>query len=279
MNTKSKFCVLRIDSFFPLILLVIGFLIITQVVITYFINIKLTAQQDYFFTLLVLYGTIFIWLKKVLSKNTINILDECSLNNKIFRILLLGIILTIFSAGIFEIYIEVFSTFIPSLADKIMEILSKDSLEEDLLFFTINRIIIIFIAPVIEETIFRGILLHKWGRKYGFKKAVIITSIIFAILHLNIIGGFIFSLVVSLLYLKNYNLLIPIILHMIYNFIYTISLYLEKININLADMLLVKFLPFQYSSLLLFLLFIIISYIIFINWNYLSNEKIRKFIW
>ena len=68
MKTESKFCVLKIDSLFPLILLVIGFLIITQVVITYFVDIKLTVQQDYFFTLLVLYGTIFIWLKRLLNK-------------------------------------------------------------------------------------------------------------------------------------------------------------------------------------------------------------------
>lgn len=73
---------------------------------------------------------------------------------------------------------------------------------------------IVVLAPVIEEFLFRGFLLNRWLRKYGIKTAVILPSILFALIHTEIIGGFVFGVVLSLIYIKTQSIFGPIIVHL-----------------------------------------------------------------
>lgn len=72
---------------------------------------------------------------------------------------------------------------------------------------------LVILAPVIEEVAFRGILLHRWSRKWGVKKAIILSSTIFAVLHADPIGAFVFGVGMCILYLRTQSLWIPICCH------------------------------------------------------------------
>ncbi|MEH6496954.1 MAG: type II CAAX endopeptidase family protein [Pseudomonas marincola] len=91
----------------------------------------------------------------------------------------------------------------------------------------INALVLVVVGPVIEEVFFRGFLLNRWHQKYGIVKAVVFSSTIFAILHVDILGGFVFGVVLSLLYLKTKSLIGPIVIHISNNAIVLMVLLVE----------------------------------------------------
>ena len=77
----------------------------------------------------------------------------------------------------------------------------------------------IILAPLIEEIFFRGFLFYRIKSKIGLKSGIIISSLIFALLHfdLNIIGRVIFAMLAAILCLETNNLINSIVLHIINN--------------------------------------------------------------
>ena len=87
----------------------------------------------------------------------------------------------------------------------------------------LSLIFIIVIAPVIEEILFRGVVL-KPLEKYGKLLAIVISSLLFAIYHGNIIQG-IYAFICGLLLgfvASEYSLKYSVILHIFNNLISTI---------------------------------------------------------
>jgi membrane protease YdiL (CAAX protease family) len=77
----------------------------------------------------------------------------------------------------------------------------------------INFCLIVIIVPVFEEFVFRGLLLSRWSKKWGTRRAILFSSIIFGIGHVDIIGGVFFGYVMAVLYIKTRSLIIPILVH------------------------------------------------------------------
>ena len=78
--------------------------------------------------------------------------------------------------------------------------------------------VIVIVAPVVEELLFRGIIFSRWANKWGAKRAIIFSSLLFGVLHLEgTLGAFVFGVVMCLLYLRTRTLLIPIACHMLNN--------------------------------------------------------------
>lgn len=77
----------------------------------------------------------------------------------------------------------------------------------------------IIFAPIVEEFIFRGYLLNRWTLRLGVIPAVILSSGLFAFLHSDMLGAFVFGVVLCLLSMKTRSLIGPIIVHMANNFI------------------------------------------------------------
>ena len=100
---------------------------------------------------------------------------------------------------------------------------------EFLLASFINALLVVVIAPVIEETFFRGFLLNRWWRKYGVPRAVVFSSLAFAFVHIDIIGGFVFGAVLSLIYVKTKSLIGPIVVHAANNGILLLWLLIEGV--------------------------------------------------
>jgi len=68
-------------------------------------------------------------------------------------------------------------------------------------------------VPVVEETLFRGFLLPRWAVKWNLPTGVILSSGFFAVLHADTLGAFVFSLIVSVLYLRTGSLFTGVFLH------------------------------------------------------------------
>ena len=87
-------------------------------------------------------------------------------------------------------------------------------------------VIIVVLAPVLEETLFRGILINRWGVRWGVPTAVVASSIAFGILHANPVGIGMVGLVTALLYLKTRTLIVPIVFHATNNLLPTLATFL-----------------------------------------------------
>jgi membrane protease YdiL (CAAX protease family) len=73
-------------------------------------------------------------------------------------------------------------------------------------------------APVAEEVVFRGVLLHLWSRRWGVRAGVIGTSMMFAALHaMEPISAFLFGVTMCVLYMRTETLLVPIATHILHN--------------------------------------------------------------
>ncbi len=74
------------------------------------------------------------------------------------------------------------------------------------------------LAPITEEFIFRGVLLHRFAHKYGLRSGIVYSSLLFGLLHPDILGAFLFGVGMCILYLRTQSLWVPMICHGVYNF-------------------------------------------------------------
>ena len=89
------------------------------------------------------------------------------------------------------------------------------------------------VPAVIEELIFRGVILQGL-RKFGTIKAVLLTSALFALVHLNaeqLVFPFIFSIVLCLLVIKTNSIVSSMIVHFVSN---ATSLLMMYFGVSLA---------------------------------------------
>jgi len=85
---------------------------------------------------------------------------------------------------------------------------------------TVRIIAICFAAPIVEELVFRGIIFNRLSAWMPSWIAVIVSSVMFGIMHLNLFQGlytFLIGVAFCVLYVRYRNLLIPIIGHIAFN--------------------------------------------------------------
>lgn len=130
------------------------------------------------------------------------------------------------------------------------------------------------IPAIAEESLFRGVFLENLKRRYGFLRALIVVSVLFAIMHINpssLISIFLFALALGYVYLKTEKLIYPIMLHFFYNGFATLLLRTKHFEINglssSREMIEHVPVPLFLTSLVLSILFFIIIYKILKNDN------------
>lgn len=95
------------------------------------------------------------------------------------------------------------------------------------LFF--NCFLIIIVAPIIEEIVFRGLFYKTLKNFIPFVQASIISSLIFAIIHENILSLtilFLLSLYLTWIYERTNSILYSILTHSIFNFLNLLLIYI-----------------------------------------------------
>lgn len=96
-------------------------------------------------------------------------------------------------------------------------VILSDSGGYPILANVLNFLSLVVIAPVLEEVVFRGLLLHRWAYKWNLKTAIIVSSLLFGVMHADPIGAFVFGVGMCILYLRSQSLYIPILCHSLNN--------------------------------------------------------------
>ncbi|TWT01607.1 CPBP family intramembrane glutamic endopeptidase [Planomicrobium sp. CPCC 101079] len=120
----------------------------------------------------------------------------------------------LFSAGMLWFQMYILLPVAPWLVDFFTEPIP---LPGGTLYAVFTLAIITVIGPIAEEFIFRGVLMKRILVKTTMWSGVIISSLIFGMLHADIVGAFLFGVLASLLYLRTGNLLVPILFHAVNN--------------------------------------------------------------
>lgn len=133
--------------------------------------------------------------------------------------------------------LELFVTYVfnvTTLPDQIAVRFLKSTFDSPL-HFTLAVISIIVLAPLIEETLFRGFLQTYIRQHLGSRQAILITSACFSLFHyaagqglgnIPIVGALFFlALFLGFLYEKQGSLFAPMVLHGSFNAISVLNLY------------------------------------------------------
>ena len=128
-----------------------------------------------------------------------------------------------FSLGTFWLLLFSLNSFFPPLLDFLLE---GTLMPENRWFFALEIISITILAPVVEEFVFRGVILHRLIRKTSVWGGILISSLVFGFLHADFMGAFLFGIIASLLFIRTGNLLIPILMHMINNTIAVVLMFI-----------------------------------------------------
>lgn len=78
---------------------------------------------------------------------------------------------------------------------------------------------LVVLAPILEEFLFRGYLLHRLTKKWGLWTGVLLSSVAFGAIHPDTLAAAVTGLGLAVLYLKTQTLWAPIVAHSIYNFV------------------------------------------------------------
>lgn len=136
-------------------------------------------------------------------------------------------------------------------------------------FITGSLIATIFIAPVSEELIFRGVFLNRLQLIVPTVFAVLVSSLVFASLHSygSIFSAFVFAVCVAILYLKTENIFVAIFAHFLNNLIAEIIVFLDS-----GKILFTNDLAIGVMSILAIVSFIILSTSIVQQFKILNNK-------
>lgn len=228
---NSEFPINRINLFtaIPIILLNLGIMFLIMPFIA--IVGKISSQLSFAVCTGVIQTITVIWFVSQVKCNKIHVnLIYTKQKRKIP-----GISLFFFQAAdmLFFLPMVTMTVFCPySISDcRIYDIyLAKGT---DLVFIVINTV---FFAPVVEEIVFRLIIYNKIKIKYGFKKAIVFSSLIFAVLHLqnspqNAINALIGGLFFSIVYEYTASLKLSTVMHMVNNAIVIAMINFPQIDI------------------------------------------------
>lgn len=83
-----------------------------------------------------------------------------------------------------------------------------------------SLLLIVLLAPLLEELLFRGVVLHGFLKNYKPGHAIVSSALVFAIIHGNLaqgLGAFFIGLVIGWIYWKTNSIIPGIIIHFVNN--------------------------------------------------------------
>lgn len=81
----------------------------------------------------------------------------------------------------------------------------------------LSFVTLVILAPLLEEFMFRGLLLHRWSEKWGMLRAVLLSSLLFGVMHPDPLGATVFGIAMCILYLRTQTLWLPVMCHALNN--------------------------------------------------------------
>ena len=154
----------------------------------------------------------------------LNLLANVSIQGMVIAICCSVLFYFLLDKGLDPIFESIFPTSKENYQQTVQSIISSPIVS--LIYFCI-------FAPILEEFLMRGFILNGLSVNYGIIVALLISSILFALLHFNIaqiIPSFICGIILGLIYLYTGSILSCIFAHMGYNFISYIMIILPIYN-------------------------------------------------
>ncbi len=172
-------------------------------------------------TLLTVMGLAILWVSRCESLSVRYLFGQRVLKVSIVHSVLLVASLLLFSLGISSIGFYLLSLVFPEYVAQVLEsnmlMMGAQSLYPRL-YQGLMLFLLVVYAPLVEELIFRGILLQRWSVKWGLRRGLVASSVLFGALHLNNpMGLTLFGLVMGLLYVRTCSLWVPIACHALNN--------------------------------------------------------------
>lgn len=132
-------------------------------------------------------------------------------------------------------------------------------------------IALVIAAPIMEELIFRGIILDGLLKRYSPVKSIILSSVLFGILHLNpwqFVSAFIGGLFIGWVYYRTRKLSLSILIHSVNNLVGFVRMYIKD-----AEAMMNKPLTEQYGGVTNFLLIVIGAILVVILGIFLLRKE------
>ena len=131
---------------------------------------------------------------------------------------------------------------------------------------------IVIIAPILEELIFRGVILKRFLDKYSENKAIILSALIFGIAHANpwqFIGAVLIGIILGWIFVKTKSVLPGMFMHFINNLTgFVLAKKFSDVNVTFKDII---GNTGYYISLLI--LCILVIYAVYLILNKYFNKK------
>ncbi|KYZ67881.1 CPBP family intramembrane glutamic endopeptidase [Bacillus sp. GZT] len=227
-------------------------------------------QNSTFINILIFYILPMTWIFFEYRKHRVSFSLFINKNEtfNLVQVLYITIMLCVFSYGYLILYMYSFAWITPAF---IMNAL-REPIIDSTGGYVYQVIMVVFIAPIIGEFVFRGFLLQRFAAKWGTSIAIIVVAILFALLHVDFLGAVVFSVVLSIVYIRTNSLLMPIAIHMLNNaFVIGLSFLINKEEImSFADFSnYTTFLP----GLIIFITGLnLVLIFLFVNRKYWSKE-------
>jgi hypothetical protein len=186
------------------------------------------------------FGLLCVWVLRRFYKLKINVRYLIGNFPKGYNLLpVFGLVVAVltFSVGAGLLSFYVLSLIAPSFWESLLKSMNADQAKFSsvpILYNSLKVFSLVLVAPITEEFLFRGVLLHRWATKWGITPAILSSSILFGCLHMNPFGASIFGIVMTLLYFKTRTLIVPMIAHSMNNFL-TIYIHFSKAQTNSAN--------------------------------------------
>jgi uncharacterized protein len=167
------------------------------------------------------YGALLGWTAWALISSRIDIryLIGSSLSRPQWLFTLsITVLIYIFSGSVFYVVNYPLSLLWPEFVSEWILELSDIPTDQGVLSTLLMIVDYVIAAPIVEELLFRGVILHRSSARWGLHRAMITSSVLFALLHpYDIVGTFVFSLALSIVYVRTGSLLAPIAIHSLSN--------------------------------------------------------------
>mgnify|MGYP000200623196 FL=1 len=131
-----------------------------------------------------------------------------------------------------------------TLVNQSIDIVSNAFSANDTLSIIIQTILVVIVAPITEEILFRGFVFHETKKLYSLTTSVIINGVLFGLYHMNLLQGvntFFLAMILSLVYYYRRNISDCIIIHASNNLVAILSILIPN-YLNIISVLLIIFL-------------------------------------
>ena len=218
---------------------VVSFIVILFISL-FFQNIQGVSEWVTFFFSLVLLGYVWYQTKKLNITYSENEIKLVMTSSKWMKYLTITTLLQISSIAISLFLLSfIYLKLEGQLRDLFFFALSENQvLEASWIVYVLFFINICVLAPLWEELFFRGVLLRRFMLKWSPQKSIVISALIFGLIHINPITigfAFCFGCLLGYVYVKTKSIVVPMVLHSFNNFL--AFLHLIYMNESTAELL------------------------------------------